>query len=210
MSVEEQLRAQDWGRIRAKLTACAWRALGWGKEREEDAADMAQEAIARAFQREGGWDPEKQPLLRYLCNRVIGMVKNDRRLFRNRFEVPLRDDDRDDGAADDPAGGSHGREEHDAPDAGSLEPLEHVIDKRRYGVRFRVRIVARLAGDEIALAVVNMMLEGIEGVEEQAAHCNYSLAELRFARRRVFHHAHRIAKELASERAGAAEVEVSR
>ncbi len=172
MSVEERLRAEDWGVIRAGLTSYVWRRMGWAPEHQEDAMDIAQETIARAFRREGGWDPDKQPLRRFLENQAAGMAINHLRLFRTRYEVPLIDDNERDADRDLLAAHSEVpivRHESDEGRIGSFqEPPDEVFDRRRDAGRLEALLTARLASDEVAMAVFGMMRDGVDGAVEQA------------------------------------------
>ena len=94
MSADAQLRSQDWKRLTAQLTAYAWKRTG--RRSWQLAADLAQDAITQAFTTPEAWDPAKEPLLKNLARRVIGLASNDLRRRRNSFECAL-DEEIEDG-----------------------------------------------------------------------------------------------------------------
>jgi hypothetical protein len=181
MSADERLRAQDWGRLQVKLTAFAWKRMGRARHRWHEAEEIAAQVIAKAFEHGEGWDPEKEPILKWLAKRVIGALSNEWSRKRNSFEVAM-DDAREwqSVASDD-----------DAED--------EALDRARLAGMFRRRLEEEIARDEIEAAVVAMFTEGIVTPMEQAKASPFSLAQLRDARRRVFYAHEKIAREIARE-----------
>jgi hypothetical protein len=201
MTVEEQLRSQDWEEILAKLTTFAWRHTN--RRSWELAQDLASQAVADACAHIDGWDPAAEPLLKNLCRRVFGLATKEWRRKRNTFEVAMSRAVKQYGASID-----GGRKELDV-DSGE-EPLDEVIHRRQVAAMFRTRMLAKLAGDEIALVVLEKMLNREEitpakgkasGLEEEQIQVVRGLAatRIRDARRRVFRHAESVSAELAEE-----------
>jgi hypothetical protein len=180
MDAATRLGAQDWEAILAALAAFAHRRTG--KRSWAHAEDLAQAAITQLCARPAGWDPEKEPLLKHLCKRVIGLASNEWSRKRSSFEVLMEQRDLDElEVADDD------------------EPIEDVLDRRRLAARFRARLEERLAGDETALAVVLAMADGRDtpaAVEEATGLKRATVIE---ARRRIFYSAARVSAELGLE-----------
>jgi DNA-directed RNA polymerase specialized sigma24 family protein len=183
------LRKQPWGRLLAQLTAIALKRTG-GRSLE-DAEDLAQGAIADAYRslESGGWDPEKAPLENYLVARVIGASSNERRRKRNVCEVWL-----DEEAEDAPGLSVH--EKHLADDAPAPE---EALARLRFAQTFHDRLVAYVADDEIAGALIPLMKEGLSTPRELRVATRRSIEEAKDARRRIRYHADRITKELSAE-----------
>jgi len=74
-----------------------------------------------------------------------------------------------------------------------------VLDRRRLAESFRARLSARLAGDEIALAVFEKIIDGEEITPSNADASGFAPGQIRDARRRVFRHAERVSSELAAQ-----------
>ena len=179
MSDDNPLRAQNWERITAQLTTFAWKRT---KQRSWDyAQELAQEAIAQAFEHLDAWNPEKETLLKHLARRVIGLASNDWTRKRNSFEVAL----------------------DLAPEAleveGGEEGLDDEVDGRRVAQAFRARLAERLEGDEAAAMVVAQMAHGVDTVAAQARATGLSAAAVREARRRIFYHSEKASLEIARE-----------
>ena len=180
MSREDQLRDQNWERITAQLTTFAWnriRRRSW-----ETAQELAQDAIAAAWAKNDGWDPEKEPLLKHLSKRVIGLASNEWRRKRNSFEAKM----------------SYERLA-ELPAAIDAPTPDEELDRRRHSALFSERLSARLAGDELATMLVTLMTEGIATPRDQASATGRAIADIREARRRVFYNAGEVSKELAKE-----------
>jgi DNA-directed RNA polymerase specialized sigma24 family protein len=187
MTVEEELRSQDWARIRKQLTNFAWRFTG--RRSWENAEDLAQHAIADAYARRDGWDPAKEPLIGNLIRRVRGLVSNEWRRKRNAFEVAMGITfQARDGEGDDEDSNLDFASGEDAPD--------EVLDRRRLAKSYREGISQRILGDDVAMAVVALWLDGVTTPAEQAARSGFSEAQIAAARRRVFYHAGQVSKEL--------------
>jgi hypothetical protein len=181
MSAAELLREQDWGTIQAKLTAFAHRRVQ--KRSWHLAQDLAQTAIGDLIARPQSWDPEKEPLLKHLAKRVIGLAANEWHRKRSSLEVlfgNIGDDDGPDATADG-------------------DSLEEVLDRRRVAARFRARLESALAGDEDAAIVVTSMAEGAETPLAIAKESGLPFERIREARRRIFYQAKLIAEEMSDE-----------
>ena len=139
----QALGSQDWGRMQANLAAFAFRRTG--RRSMEHAEDLAQDAITKFLARPEGWDPAKEPLLKHLSKRVIGLASNEWSRKRSTLEVAMET-----------------REDEAMMVAGDDDPTDEVLDRRRLAAQFRARLEARLAGDENALAIVVLMTEGID------------------------------------------------
>jgi hypothetical protein len=181
MSADERLRAQDWGCLQAKLTSFAWKRMGKAQHRWHEAEEIAAQVIAKAFEHAEGWDPEKEPILKWLAKRVIGAMSNEWARKRNSFEVAMDD----------------AREWQSVASDDDTE--DDALDRARLAEMFRRRLEDEIARDEVESAVVAMFTEGILTPIEQAKASPFSLAQLRDARRRVFYAHDKIAKELARE-----------
>ena len=182
------LRAQPWGRLIAQLTAIALKRLG-GRSLE-DAEDFAQGAIAHAYRSlsKGGWDPAKGPLEKFLIATLIGAVANERRRKRNRCEVWLDEEEEE-------SPGVSVHEEHLGEDKPAPDEALHRL---RFAQTFHDRLVAYVAGDEVASALLPHMKEGLATPQELAASTGRPIAEVKEARRRIRYHAERITKELSA------------
>jgi DNA-directed RNA polymerase specialized sigma24 family protein len=205
MTVEGELRSQDWSRIRRQLSDVAWRITG--RRSWEHAEDLAQQAIADAYARIDGWDPAKEPLIRNLIRRVWGLATNSWRRKRNSFEVAM------DVAFKSHEGEDDDEDDHEPDVASGDDGADDVLDRRRIAASYREGISQRLLGDEAAMAVIELLIDGVTNRAEQAARSGLLLAQVAAARRRVFYHAEQVSKELGlaldSEDANESEVEVS-
>jgi hypothetical protein len=211
MTVDEQLRNQDWEEILAKLTTFAWRHTN--RRSWELAQDLASQAIADACAHVDGWDPAAEPLLKNLCRRVFGLATKEWRRKRNTFEVAMSRALKQYGASVD------GGKKEIQVDSGE-EPLDEMIHRRQVAEMFRTRMLAKLAGDEIALAVLEKMLHREEITPAKGKASGFDAdqirdgsaqapprqvvrgleaARIRDARRRVFRHAESVSAELAEE-----------
>jgi hypothetical protein len=178
MTADEELRAQDWPRITAQLTAIAFkrtRRCGW-----ETAQELAQTAITRAFVHGTGWDPRKGPLMGYLVAQVIGLARNEARRRRNACEVELDN-------------------EVEALVPNDDEPIDDVLDRRRYAARFRERLLATVAGDREATVVIGFMEKGTAKPGDLVLASGLTLPQVEDARRRIRYQAERITAEMSLE-----------
>jgi hypothetical protein len=191
MSAEEQLRKQDWKRIRKQLAAIAFHRTG--KRSWAHAEDLAQQAITEAYGRADGWDPAKQELIVHLALRVRGLATNSWRRHRTTFEIAMSVAKRRHGVRHE---GEKGKE-IDAPSED--EPIDLALDRRRMADLFNRRLAERLAGDEIALTIVALLKEGTSEPEEQAEAAGLTRAQVRDGRRRLFRHAENVKRELSRE-----------
>jgi DNA-directed RNA polymerase specialized sigma24 family protein len=181
VSATDRFRGEDWGKLQAKLTAFAYGRTG--KRSLEHAQDLAQTAIADAISRPETWDPEKEPLLKHLAKRVIGLASNDRARKRNQLEVLFTPS-----------------EDEEPPDAElEADALEDILDRRRAAARFRAGIDGLVAGDEDAVAVVAEMSEGRDTPAAIAKASQIPIVRVRAARRRVFYHADALVEQMGEE-----------
>lgn len=180
----DRLRAQDWGKLQAQLTAFAYKRI---KRRSwETARELAADAIANAWERGAkGWDPQKEPIQRYLAREVIGLALNEWRRHRNRFELLVTTEDGFDYLADVKAG----------PGAAPDEQL----DERRVLAEFKRRLAKAVEGNRVAEIVLTLMDEEIDEPRDQAAASGIDIKEIRNARRVLDYHRDIIGKELARE-----------
>jgi hypothetical protein len=178
VSTDERFRGQDWKKLQAKLTTFAHhrtRRRSW-----ELAQDLAQTAIADVITRPETWDPEKEPLLKHLAKRVIGLASNEWSRKKTTLEVLFAP-----------------TEEEDAPDMEyEQDELEDVFDRRRVAARFRARLDEEVAGDEDAVVVVTQMAEGRDTPASIAKASRLPIERVREARRRVFYHAKAVTQEM--------------
>jgi hypothetical protein len=180
MDAATRLRAQDWSEILAGLTAFAYRRTG--RRSWPHSEDLAQAAITQLYARPQAWDPEKEPLLKHLCKRVISLASNEWSRKRSSFEV-LMDK----------------RRLNELEVADDVEPIDDVLDRRRIAAQFRARLEARLAGDETALAVILAMTEGFDTPAAIGQATGLRHAAIIEARRRIFYNADRVSTELGLE-----------
>jgi DNA-directed RNA polymerase specialized sigma24 family protein len=182
------LRAQPWGRILAQLTGIALKRIR-GRSLGE-AKDLAQSAIAGAYEtiEGGGWDPEKGPLLSFLVARVISAAQNERRRKRNVCEVWLDEEHAED----------EGLRRHEKHLGDGKPDPEEALERLRFASTFHDRLVARLAGDGIALAVITLMKQDVSTPLELAKATGRSFEEAKGALRRIRYHATEITRELST------------
>ncbi len=185
-SREDLLRNQEWAKISARLSAYAFKRIrgrSW-----QLAEELAQEAIAQAWAKKDGWDPAKEPLLKYLAKKVIGLASNEYKRKRNSFErLAYRDYDEED--VEDPI--------NQFPS--DADPPDELLHRKRVAAEFRDRLTKRLAAKPIALEVITLMEEGITTPLAQRAATAHSIEEIRDARRQIFYHVAILAKELSLE-----------
>jgi DNA-directed RNA polymerase specialized sigma24 family protein len=191
---EEQralLRKQPWGKLSAQLTAIALKRIR-GRS-VDDAHDLAQAAIASAYDaiESGGWDPEKGPLVAFLVARVISSASNERRRKRNVCEVWL-DEELDE---------EEGLLKHEKYLADGKPGADEALDRLRFAKTFHDRLLARLVGDEAALAAVPHMKEDLSTPRELAKATGRSFEDMNAALRRIRYHAAQITKELSASTA---------
>jgi DNA-directed RNA polymerase specialized sigma24 family protein len=180
MDADSILREQDWEAISARLTALAYNQLrekSWHR-----AEDLAQEAIARAF--EAGhrsshykpWDPTRQPLINYLISRVIYQIRDEMRSRRNACEVAL---------------------DYEAELVASDAALaDELLDRRGFAVRFSDTLFAYLTEDPVARRIAELMADGVVTQGELAQETGHSIAEIKAARKRLFRLADRVTQEI--------------
>jgi DNA-directed RNA polymerase specialized sigma24 family protein len=144
----------------------------------EDAKDLSQAAIAKAIDPEGSpWDPDAQPnLLLYVGSLMNTAAFNKRR-----------------GEARHPTVGESVLSDHrpgpDAePEPTPEERLAHAEDLARLE-GWLDKLLVRLAGDEVALAKIELMRDGIDDAAEQAARIGCSVKDTYRANERIAYHA---------------------
>jgi hypothetical protein len=174
----DRLRAQDWNTLRVKLKTWAWHATG--KRSWEHAEDLAGDAIALAFNPAGvQWNPEKEPVFRYLTGLVRGLLSNERRKMANTHERLT-------------AKGSMAAFADD-----EARSPEAVAMRRVRVERLFERLAASAAKDPKRLALAKCFAEGLETAEEQAEATGMTVAEVVLARRRLYAAAEAIERERA-------------
>jgi DNA-directed RNA polymerase specialized sigma24 family protein len=185
----ELLRREPWARLCAQLTAIAFKRIR-GRSMD-DAQDLAQTAIADAHQSlaRGGWDPAKGELMGYLVGRIVGMTLNERKRKRNTCEVWLDEEYEEEC-------GTVGR--HEKFLAADQPSPDEALHRLRFASTFAERLVARLAGNDLALSLIAHMKEGIAKPAELAAAIGRSEDDVRTARRQIRYHAEEITKELSA------------
>lgn len=180
VSTLELLKAEkNWTGITAKAAKFAFQkcnARTW-----EFAMELAQEAIFKTFEHPESWDPEREPLLKHVCKRVFSLAANHRARKRNTFEIAMS--------------------QH--PDANEVpnddDELGEALDRRRLAEHFRERLTQAFEGDEIAADVAGMWMDGVDTPAAQAEASDYTIEQIRDARRRIFYHSDKISETLAGE-----------
>jgi hypothetical protein len=180
MDAAARLRAQNWEKTLAALTAFSFRRTG--KRSWAHAEDLAPSAIAQLYARPEAWDPAKEPLLKHLCKRVIGLASNEWSRKRSSFEVMMSE-----------------KRLGELEVADDSEPIDDVLDRRRMAADFRARLEQRLAGDETALGVIQAMTEGAARPAEIVEATRLKDEVVVEARRRIFYQAARVEAELGLE-----------
>jgi hypothetical protein len=124
----------------------------------------------------------------FLVSTVIGLCANERRRKRNWCEVSL-----------DAVAGFEGEgspfEDHLHSEERTAEEL---IDDRRFASAFHHELTLRLAGDDVALAIVDRMMNGVETPADLGAALGRPVQPVREARRRVRYHAEAVTKDLSA------------
>ena len=178
MKEADRFQGQDWGKLRAKLTAFAHRRTQ--KRSWELAQDLAQTAVADVLTRPETWDPATEPLLKHLAKRVISLASNEWNRKKTALEVVFLPE-----------------EGEEAPDmAVDEEAIEDVLDRRRLAARFRAGLDESVAGDEDATVVVAQMAEGRDTPLTIAKGSGLPIQRVRDARRRIFRHAKAVATQM--------------
>jgi DNA-directed RNA polymerase specialized sigma24 family protein len=159
--------------LRKKLFAHAYSLT----RNEEDANDLGQQAMARVIDPDDSpWDPDKQPnLLLYMGSLMNGIMSNRRRGERRHptssYESASYESEPEPAAAE-PSG---------------LERIERAEEAAR--MQRRVDLLRqRLTGDTLALAKIDLMVQGIDEVAEQAALLKCTVADVYAANRRIAYH----------------------
>jgi DNA-directed RNA polymerase specialized sigma24 family protein len=188
------LRQQPWGRLLGQLTAIALKRIH-GRS-TADAQDLAQSAIADAYESvgRGGWDPDRGQLVSYLVARVITRAAAERRRKRTTCEVWLDEELEDDGEETEETR----YEKHLADDKPGADVALHRL---RFASTFHDRLVARLAGDALALEAIPFMKEGLFTQVDLAVATGRSEAEMKDALRRIRYHSKELVKELSAQAA---------
>ncbi len=164
----KELLAKD-ERLRKKIFLHAYSLT----ENLADAGELAQEGMTRAIDPKGSpWDPEKQPsLLLHVGSVMNGLAANRRRGEKRHKSV------------------SH-KPERDArvdPDPTPEEQAERAEDLARLQGWMK-DLLARLAGDTIALGKIELMREGIDDAGEQAARLGCTTKDIYRANERIAYH----------------------
>jgi hypothetical protein len=163
----ERLREQDWGKLSVRLTRYAFACLR--KKRWADAEDLAQEAIANAFDPKlPGWDPEVDP-------EVIDFLK---RSVRELASIGRKRRVRADEAAD--VLQAHEQER------GHVGTIEETFARNQRGFAIVDRIRANVGtSDPRVLALLDLLLVHVDTMAEQAVHMDCTMDEVRSVRRRL-------------------------
>lgn len=140
----------------------------------QDVVDLVQAAATKLLAGETSWDPAQDPTARrFLAASVVGALANERRSARARYEAP------------------HGLLD-EAPDAAmdTAAATEREAEARAAMARLR----DALAQDSTALAVVDLVIEGVGQAAEQAARLRLPVTAVYDARERISRLTRRLAK----------------
>ncbi len=143
----------------------------------DDAVDLVQAAAMKLLAGETSWDPAKDPTARrFLAASVVGALANARRSARARYEAA-------DGLLD------------EAPDAG--KDTAAAAEREAEASAAIARLRETLAEDPTALAVVDLVIEGVGRAADQAARLRLPVTAVYDARERITRLTRRLAKERA-------------
>lgn len=149
-----------------------------------DAKELAQDAMAKAIDPAGSpWDPDGQPeLLLHVGSLMNSAGANQRRAEKRHPLIPYEEEEHDVRA--DPAPSAEDRLVHED----EVARLERQMDDLR----------ARLAGDEVALAKIDLLYRHpeINDAASQAAKLGCSVTKLRRANERIAYHVERIRRSV--------------
>jgi DNA-directed RNA polymerase specialized sigma24 family protein len=186
-AVTAALRAAPWPKIRAQLLRFA---IARCKSRQR-ADDLVQDALVKVMSPTSSWNPATQPdVTRYLMGAIMMNMSTDRRSARARRDVPLSRGAKDDDARE----GDHLR------DANAFS--EDVAARADLLTGRMTALRARLAGDALALELLELTVNGADTPAERCAATGRSHEAVESARRRMQHHAAQIAVEISGEIAG--------
>lgn len=174
MNVDEALRTQNWSHITAQLTVFAWKRTH--KRSWELAHDLAQDAIVQAFEHKAGWNPDQEPIALYLGRLVINLAHKELRKKRHAVDVAM----------------SAAAENVALPG----DSLETTIARRHFTEAVYQLLAKAVEKDRVASMLLTLMVEDVDTPRDQAAATGEPIEEIRRARRRLFDHAERIAREL--------------
>jgi DNA-directed RNA polymerase specialized sigma24 family protein len=148
---EDLLANQDWESLSKRLTEFAWRKIH--KTSWEDAEDIAQTAIRRAFDPKcQRWNPKAQPnIFWFLGNVVPGIIANNRRKRRAGHVETLYDQD---------------DLEELAPDA--IDATDDVMARRERARLIIEELKLQVATDRACAAVLLAYEEEIDAPAEQS------------------------------------------
>jgi len=176
----ELLRSADWEKLGVRLARYAFARTG--RRSWQDAEDVAQLAIAQAFDPAyKRWDPTAEPdLFRYLGSLVNGIVSN---LRQSHAETRVRPHDHDQLARVAPA----------------VPSPEAEVERGERAERTVQRLRARAAADARVLEVLGFLESGIDTTREHAERLGCTMEEARSARRRLATHLAAVERELDAE-----------
>lgn len=159
--------AQDWARIRVDLLRFACRIA-----RSKQAADeLVQEALARVIDPERDpWDPEVEPLLARHMMRIIDKIHRG-----DREKAAVRRDPRNVAAVEARTTQRSATPEDAALAAEREQEAKSTLDE----------VKVDLAGDTVALEVIDQSERGVDRPADQAKATGRSIAEILNARKRV-------------------------
>jgi RNA polymerase sigma factor (sigma-70 family) len=179
------LRAQEWGKIRVELLRFA---VPRCKSREL-AEDLVQDAIIKVMTGDSSFDPSKHASLpRYMMGAIKYDLADTRRSARARKTVAL----------------SHRRPEDDDAREGDHLPATNAFSE---DVAVRVDLFTRrmnklrekLAGDALALQLLDLTVDGVDTPAERATATGKSFEAIEAARRRMQFHAAAVAHEISGD-----------
>ncbi len=169
-------RLRDDAGLRKRIVAYAYKVT----RNLAEAKDLAQEAMMRAIDPDRSpWDPAKQPDLFLHIGSIINTIIWDRRRAEERHPVDAVD-------TNDVL--------HPDPQPRALELMQRGEENARYEYWLEL-LVDRLASDTVALDVLRLTDDGIDGAAAQAADLHRTVEEIYAANRRIAYHIERVKKE---------------
>jgi DNA-directed RNA polymerase specialized sigma24 family protein len=163
-------------RLRKKIFVHAYKLTG----HLPDAKELAQQGMTRAIDPKGSpWDPDRQPsLLLHIGSLMNGLARNKR-----------RGDGRHRAEAYDTTG-----DLHPAPEPTVLERMESAEELARLG-HWMDLLLARLAGDTLALDKIGLVYQGIDDAAAQAARLQCTVKDIYRANERIAYHVERVKRD---------------
>jgi DNA-directed RNA polymerase specialized sigma24 family protein len=164
---EALLASQDWATLARRLTEFAWRKIG--RTSWEDAEDLAQTAIQRAFDaRYQRWSPKTQPnLFWYLGGLVHGLISNRRQKKARAVEV------------------LHDHEDLDALAPEAIDATDDVMARRQRARLIVLELERRVATDRAASRVLAAFRAEVDDPRAQAESAGLALQAVYNARSKL-------------------------